>query len=627
MASKSVLTKQSTVKDFRASLTMVYGNDLDGEGLAAGSHTPGGFSGSSRVFNSNLTEMNRSLRRMGSFKFDADQWVKIPKTLRLDFEFYRTMFLHIRNENFNVSTMQVILSFERLSRLIGADVPRKTVKSLVALQDQNQMISWEKYAEYIDANERTSTGHTRINPGEQGLLSLEKETALVLTIPERISLTMEDSSSSKLALLIGGFRLLVIILSTVGIIIDSEPGLRSPPPCDSPPCLGEPVSAKFLDRIELATVIAFTLDYLLRLGLSGFIRAELLDRARLLQIATGRHALPQNKSFLTRLIAFIFSFFSLIDIVSVVPFYVRLALSSTSSGGLQVFRVIRLVNVIRFLRIKQFREIRVIIARSFSQSLSALAVLTVAFVIVILFFGVLIYFQEAGTWYPLGENVPGYGPSIGAYYRPTTVNPAVYELTPFRSVLMGIWFAVVSATTTGFGDVMPASTLGKVIASLMVMAGVVVLALPIAIIGSNFTAEFEKNFAIRNMLSTHKDKKIQNSIMSEFLGNLNEEEEEMRDASMIFNADDGGSLVNPLLEIRLKSVIHGIPNGANLLDRLEVVGHAKSSADVQSFLSWALADLETLKDKMSSSNYHETKDVIVAIAIDVIRKIPNINTN
>lgn len=620
--------RRPTKSDLRSNMSMVYGEELDGDGSGRGATTPGGFSASVRSFTTNLTEMNKSFRRMASFKVDSDKFLRIPKTLRLDFDFYRVMFLNIRNENFTVSTMQVLLSFERLSRLIGADLKRETVKGLVSLQDENQMITWDKYADFVDSFERMSPGPNRINPGAtDAVFALDKETALVLTLPERITLTIEHSSSSSLATFIGFVRIGIILLSTIGIIIDSEPGLRQVPECSAPPCLGEPVSAPFLDRIELATVIAFTIDYLIRLSLAGFIRGELLDRPKLLETATGRHSLSIHTTFWNRIFTYVFSFISLVDIVSVIPFYVRLALESSASGGLQIFRVIRLVNVIRLLRIKQFREIRIIIVRSFSESLSALAVLIVAFTIVILCFGVLIYFQEAGEWFPLGTDVPGYGRSIGAYYRRNSLNSNAYELTPFKSVLLGMWFAIVSATTTGYGDMYPASTVGKLIGSVLVMAGVVVLALPIAIIGSNFTNEFQKHYAIRHMLTMHKDKKIQNTVMAQFLESLNEEEQEMADANLIFNSDEGLSLVNPDLEIKLQGFIGRIENSSNLIDRLEVVGHAKTPNDVKSFLSWALGDLDALKGNMSTADYSETRDTLVAIAFDVLRKLPKNNTN
>ena len=65
--------------------------------------------------------------------------------------------------------------------------------------------------------------------------------------------------------------------------------------------------------------------------------------------------------------------------------------------------------------------------------------------------------------------------------------PDGYELV-FASIPEAIWFMVVTMTTVGYGDVSPTSTVGKIIASMGAVFGVLFLAMPLAIVGENFTS-------------------------------------------------------------------------------------------------------------------------------------------
>ncbi|CAG8475182.1 3132_t:CDS:2 [Gigaspora rosea] len=99
-------------------------------------------------------------------------------------------------------------------------------------------------------------------------------------------------------------------------------------------------------------------------------------------------------------------------------------------------------------------------------------------VIIIIVSSVFIYYAERGefnntnqTWYRINEN-------------------GQWERSPFQSVVHCFWWAVVTITTTGYGDVVPVTPIGKFIAGLTMSLGILAVALPTTIIGSNFMAEW-----------------------------------------------------------------------------------------------------------------------------------------
>lgn len=194
-----------------------------------------------------------------------------------------------------------------------------------------------------------------------------------------------------------------------------------------------------------------------------------------------------------KLWVFFTSSMNLIDVAAIVPYYVELLMvawgaseASNSGVGLAVLRVLRVARVLRVLKLGKRSAGATIIARSMEKSGQAL-ILTLFFVAMgIILFGALLFYAESGE----------YDVVTGKWMRADVVGTDLEE-TPFHSIMASFWFCIVSATTSGYGDMYPTSFIGKVVASALQLAGIVVLALPISIIGSNFTTVFREYQGIR----------------------------------------------------------------------------------------------------------------------------------
>ena len=65
-----------------------------------------------------------------------------------------------------------------------------------------------------------------------------------------------------------------------------------------------------------------------------------------------------------------------------------------------------------------------------------------------------------------------------------------WERSPFQDIPSACYFALVTMTTVGYGDVAPKSAIGQAFASMFCVFGVVIIALPISVISANFKKNF-----------------------------------------------------------------------------------------------------------------------------------------
>ncbi|KAM8735678.1 potassium voltage-gated channel subfamily V member 1 [Acanthopagrus schlegelii] len=156
---------------------------------------------------------------------------------------------------------------------------------------------------------------------------------------------------------------------------------------------------------------------------------------------------------------------NVIDLLAILPFYVTLAVENLHGGSTELENMGRVVQVLRLLR-----SLRMLKLGRHSTGLKSLG-MTIAQC-----------YEEVG----LLLLFLGVGISIFA----TVVFTLEHDLpaTTFTSVPAAWWWATTSMTTVGYGDVRPDTAVGKVLAFLCILSGILILALPIAIINERFSA-------------------------------------------------------------------------------------------------------------------------------------------
>ena len=187
-----------------------------------------------------------------------------------------------------------------------------------------------------------------------------------------------------------------------------------------------------LRYIEYTFTALFTIEYLLRLYCS-----------------------PNPKSYAT-------SFYGIVDLLAILPTYLAILIPSASFMG--VVRLLRVMRIFRILKLVRYLQDSNILLRSLLMARRKILIFFSTVGILVTIFGSLIFVIE--------------GPENG-----------------FTSIPHSIYWAIVTITTVGYGDMVPQTALGKAIASLTMLLGYSILAVPTGII----TAE------LSNEMNSHKE--------------------------------------------------------------------------------------------------------------------------
>lgn len=146
---------------------------------------------------------------------------------------------------------------------------------------------------------------------------------------------------------------------------------------------------------------------------------------------------------------YVFSMWGIIDLLSILPTY--LALIFIGTHYLILVRIFRLLRVFRILRLVQFNREAQFMLQSLQKSAFRIGVFLITVVFITVILGTMMYVIEGS------EN-------------------------GFSSIPIGIYWAIVTITTVGFGDIVPQTVLGKILASAAMILGYAIIAVPTGII-------------------------------------------------------------------------------------------------------------------------------------------------
>ncbi len=150
--------------------------------------------------------------------------------------------------------------------------------------------------------------------------------------------------------------------------------------------------------------------------------------------------------------AYVFSFFGIIDLLAIIPTYIELFL--TGGHYLLVIRVLRLFRVFRIFKLAKFLKQSNIIVESLKASREKITVFLVFITLLTVIVGAVMFIIEGET------------------------------NREFSSIPKSIYWAIVTLTTVGYGDISPDTPLGQFLAAVIMIMGYVVIAVPTGIVSA-----------------------------------------------------------------------------------------------------------------------------------------------
>ncbi|MCT4603061.1 MAG: ion transporter [Marinifilum sp.] len=210
--------------------------------------------------------------------------------------------------------------------------------------------------------------------------------------------------------------LIVILLSILFVMLESVPSIENQ-------------YHDFLKIAEWIITIIFSVEYMVRIWIV-------------------RH--PKK---------YIFSFYGIIDLLSVLPSYLALIFAGTQ--GLMVIRALRLLRVFRILKLNRYLKESAVIVKALRESRYKISVFLFGVLTLVIIIGTAMYLIE------------------GAEHG-------------FSSIPRGIYWAVVTLTTVGYGDISPVTSVGQFFASVVMIIGYAIIAVPTGIVTAELTKHSQK---------------------------------------------------------------------------------------------------------------------------------------
>ncbi|CAJ1440151.1 unnamed protein product [Effrenium voratum] len=334
--------------------------------------------------------------------------------------------------------------------------------------------------------------------------------AVRLGTMERIYFVLDlGDNSSVISRCVSGFLFTAVLVSLLLWIGGTMESIRVVPCAGTEINTCVPLEPRWMKTAELVCVWIFTLEILLRLICAPQARRELLNHRFLIAVITDHQSQVQQppSTHLGRFRKFIFSIEAICDILSVVPFWAEAVLETADKQveqlsvlrALKVTRVVRVYKLTRALNadLGQFNEINDLFRKVMGNASPAILMTFLLIIIALFFFGTFIWFCERGEWVDASNPryqalfAVGMGTDKGAWLRVSS-DGLTEELSPFDSIPGVFWWTVVTITTVGYGDQVPTTPLGKIVGSVAMLYGTVILGLPLFVVGATFGQEYDR---------------------------------------------------------------------------------------------------------------------------------------
>lgn len=190
-------------------------------------------------------------------------------------------------------------------------------------------------------------------------------------------------------------------------------------------------------KVELVTSVIFSVEYALRVWTADMLHPELPPwRARL---------------------KYIFSGLALVDLVAILPLWIPMLIPNHLLG----IRALRLIRLLRVFKLNRYMEAMSVIGDVFAEKKRELVASGIFVTVLMLLSSLLMYHAE-------------------------------HEAQPdqFRNAFSGLWWAVATLTTVGYGDIYPITAAGRLLGAVIAMLGIGMVAIPTSILSSGFIEHF-----------------------------------------------------------------------------------------------------------------------------------------
>ncbi|XP_074500961.1 A-type voltage-gated potassium channel KCND1 [Sebastes fasciatus] len=259
---------------------------------------------------------------------------------------------------------------------------------------------------------------------------------------ERLWRAFENPHTSTMALVFYYVTGFFIAVSVIANVVETVPCRPIKGSVKDLPC-GEKYGLAFF-CMDTACVLIFTFEYLMRL-----------------------FAAPSRCKFMR-------SVMSVIDVVAIMPYYIGLVMPENEdvSGAFVTLRVFRVFRIFKFSRHSAGLRI---LGYTLKSCASELGFLLFSLTMAIIIFATVMFYAEKGT-----------------------------KGSSFTSIPASFWYTIVTMTTLGYGDMVPNTIAGKIFGSICSLSGVLVIALPVPVIVSNFSRIYHQNQRADKMRAQQK---------------------------------------------------------------------------------------------------------------------------
>lgn len=245
----------------------------------------------------------------------------------------------------------------------------------------------------------------------------------------------DDIKDGLLHTIVESFIVTLIILNAIAVILEL--------------LIGPTI---YFQIFETASIIIFTIEYLLRIWTSDIMY-------------------PSKNKFIS-ITRFVLSPIGLIDLLSILPFYISTLFLGVDTRIIRVLRLMRLLRLLKLTRhLESIKLLKTVVRKKKYE-------LFVTFFIVFLFLII-----SSTLMYEIEHDA---------------------QPDKFPNVLSAFWWSIATLTTIGYGDVYPITSVGRLLSALISLVGIGFIALPTGIISSGFIDEF-RNTSKEEEVSENKE--------------------------------------------------------------------------------------------------------------------------